>query len=58
MSYISASAARFWLRVVRSNCRSGMDHLLGICLNVVPEDRDRCMGDPNAAFYDIQKTIK
>lgn len=58
MSYISASAARFWLRVVRSNCRSGMDYLLGIRFDVVPEDRDRCMGDPYAAFYDIQKTIK
>ena len=58
MSYISASAACFWLRVVRSNCRSGMDHLLGIRFDVVPEDRDRCMGDPYAAFYDIQKTIK
>lgn len=58
MSYISASAARFWLRVVCSHCRSGMDYLLGICSDMVVEDRDRCMGDPYAAFHDIQKTIK
>lgn len=57
MSYISASAARFWLRVVCSHCRFGMDHLLGLCFDVVPEDRDRCMGDSYDAFYGLWKVF-
>lgn len=58
MSYISASAARFWLRVVCSHCRSGMDYLLGVCLDMVLEVRDRRMGNPDAAFYGVQKIVK
>ena len=58
MSYISASAACFWLWVIRSHRRSAMDHLLGICLDMVLEVRDRRMGNPDAAFYSVQKVVK
>lgn len=57
MSYISASAARFWLRVVCGHCRSGMDYLLGIRSDMVVEDRDRRMGDPYAAVYGLWKVL-
>lgn len=57
MSYIYSSTSGFCLRVICSHCRSAMDYLLGICLDMVLKVRDRYMGYPDAALYGVQKVI-